>query len=149
MCPWGGGGGGEGPLGPGTLRRRSIFRFVVFSTPLTLYIFLFLTPLKFYMFCCFDSFLTCMFSLAFTSFYVSKRSFRGPGGVGRGLDLGSRAKICVRELASVAFSGAPVASRGPPVTSRWPPVAFRGLPWPRVIFISAPRVCFWGLDSFL
>ena len=44
----------------------------------------------------------------------NKRSFRGHGGVGRGLDLGGWAEICERELASVVS----VVSRGfqaPPV----------------------------------
>ena len=45
-----------------------------------------------------------------------------PGGVVRGLDLRSRAKICARELASVASRGLPVASRGPLVASRGPSV---------------------------
>ena len=36
---------------------------------------------------------------------LNKRSFSGSSGVGRGLDLGCRAKICARELASVASWG--------------------------------------------
>ena len=48
----------------------------------------------------------------------NKHSFKGPGGLGRGLDWGGRAKICARELASVSCRGPPVASRGPPVASR-------------------------------
>ena len=35
----------------------------------------------------------------------NKRSFRGPGGVGRGLDLGSQAQKCARDVASVASRG--------------------------------------------
>ena len=35
----------------------------------------------------------------------NKRSFIGPGGFGRGLDLGGWANICARELASVASPG--------------------------------------------
>ena len=37
----------------------------------------------------------------------NKRSFKVPGGVGKGLDLRCRAKICVRELASVVSRGLP------------------------------------------
>ena len=50
--------------------------------------------------------------------YISptKRSFRGPGGVG-GLDLRCWAKICARDLASLVSRGLP-----------WPPVVSRGLP---------------------
>ena len=42
-----------------------------------------------------------------------KRSFRGPGGVVRGLESGSRAEICARELAYVASRGL----HGPPTTT--------------------------------
>ena len=43
------------------------------------------------------------YTLICVFYSLSNRNFRGPGGVGGGLDLGSRAKICARELASVAF----------------------------------------------
>ena len=48
--------------------------------------------------------------------FSNKRSFRDPGGVG-GLDSRCQAKICARELASVAFRGL----RGPPAASRHHP----------------------------
>ena len=51
-------------------------------------------------------------------FFPNKHSFRSPGGVDRGLDTRSRAKICARELASIASRGPPVVSRG----LQWPPV---------------------------
>ena len=44
-------------------------------------------------------------------FFPHKRSFRGPGGVIMGVDSCCQAKICARELASVASRGSPVASR--------------------------------------
>ena len=34
-----------------------------------------------------------------------KRSFRGPGGIVKGLDLRRQTKMCARELASVASRG--------------------------------------------
>ena len=40
--------------------------------------------------------------VVFVSCSPNKRSFRGPGGVGRRQDLGCQAKIIARELASVA-----------------------------------------------
>ena len=46
--------------------------------------------------------------------FPNKRSFRGPGGVGRGLDLRCQAKTCAEQMAFVA-SRAPVASRGLPL----------------------------------
>ena len=48
----------------------------------------------------------------------NKRSFSGPGGVGRGLDSVYLAEICARELASAA--------------SRCPQEASRDLQWPHV-----------------
>ena len=47
----------------------------------------------------------------------NRRSFRGPGGVGRGLDSVQRAQICAWELAYRVSRGL-----------LWPPVVFRGLP---------------------
>ena len=44
-------------------------------------------------------------SLEWIFYYPNKRSFRGPSGVLKGLDLGGQAKICARELAFVAFRG--------------------------------------------
>ena len=49
-------------------------------------------------------------------FPTNKRSFRGPEGVG-GQDLGRQAKICVRELASVASRCLQRASRDLPITT--------------------------------
>ena len=40
-------------------------------------------------------------SMCIYCFSVNKGSFKGPGGVGRGLDPVSRAKICALELVSV------------------------------------------------
>ena len=58
-------------------------------------------------------------------FSPNKRSFRGPGGgVGRGLDLGSRTKICVPQG---GLQGPPGDLPWPPGGLPWPP---RGLPWP-------------------
>ena len=50
----------------------------------------------------------------YLSFSPNKPSFRGPGGVGRGINSHRQAKICARELAPVAS----VASRRSPVASR-------------------------------
>ena len=47
----------------------------------------------------------------------SKHSFKGPGGIFRGLDLRSWQNICARELASVVSRGSPVVSRGLPLTT--------------------------------
>ena len=65
---------------------------------------------------------TSMSTIPRTPFILSpdKRSFRGPGGVGRGLNSLSRDKICARELASVAsrcLLGLPVGSHGLPLTT--------------------------------
>ena len=74
----------------------------------------------------------------------NKQSFKGPGSVGRGLDLGGQAKICARKLGSVASRGLPWPPGGlpwPPVASRglsWPNVASRGLPWPPVASRGLP-----------
>ena len=47
----------------------------------------------------------------------NKRSFRDPGGFGRGLDLRCQVKICAREPASVVSRCLKGASRGLPLTA--------------------------------
>ena len=54
--------------------------------------------------------MTCSFvSEAMHMYSPNMRSFRGPGGVGRGLDSLPRQEISARELASVVSRGLPLS----------------------------------------
>ena len=54
----------------------------------------------------------------FEHLFTNMRSFRGPGGVVRGLDSLTRPNTCSQELASVASCCLQGAFKGPPIASR-------------------------------